>query len=232
MTGPLQLRLAPSGDFFTGNVGDVLTCQGGEFWQAGAPAAQIPAGSYVGQPVEWNGSAYVPLAIGDPLKFDAITATPAAPFALTADVINLTDTTGQSNLHIVDSLASLSATEARLQDPTNATIFSATAVAASIVSPFLNVGCTDGEVSMTGNLALTANGGTAAINLSATQAQIILGSDGLLVDATGTNVKGTKLGFFNHAPVVRPAITGVTTQNQVDSIVAALVALGLVTDGR
>jgi hypothetical protein len=40
------------------------------------------------------------------------------------------------------------------------------------------------------------------------------------------------LGFFGAPPVTRPSITGTTTQQQVDSLVAALTALGLVTDDR
>jgi hypothetical protein len=41
-----------------------------------------------------------------------------------------------------------------------------------------------------------------------------------------------RLGFFGAPPVERPSIVGATTQLQVDSLVAALVALGLVTDDR
>lgn len=48
-------------------------------------------------------------------------------------------------------------------------------------------------------------------------------------DGTG----GTpKMAFFGVPEVVRPSITGTTTQEQVDSLVAALAALGLVTDDR
>lgn len=42
----------------------------------------------------------------------------------------------------------------------------------------------------------------------------------------------TGLGFFGAPPVGQQSIVGVTTQDQVDSIVAALVALGFVTDDR
>jgi hypothetical protein len=42
----------------------------------------------------------------------------------------------------------------------------------------------------------------------------------------------TGLGFFGVSPVARQSIVGVTTQDQVDSIVAALVALGFATDDR
>lgn len=41
-----------------------------------------------------------------------------------------------------------------------------------------------------------------------------------------------RLAFFGANPIARQAITGATTQDQIDSLVAALVGLGLVTDGR
>jgi len=41
-----------------------------------------------------------------------------------------------------------------------------------------------------------------------------------------------KIGFFDAAPVARPSIVGSTTQQQVDSLIEALVDLGLVEDNR
>jgi hypothetical protein len=40
------------------------------------------------------------------------------------------------------------------------------------------------------------------------------------------------MGFFGAEPIPHPSVTGTTTQQQVDSLVAALTALGLVTDNR
>lgn len=51
-------------------------------------------------------------------------------------------------------------------------------------------------------------------------------------DVPNVQVDVTGIGFYGAAPVARPAITGATTQLQVDSLVSALVALGLVTDAR
>jgi len=42
----------------------------------------------------------------------------------------------------------------------------------------------------------------------------------------------TKMAFFGAEPIARPSVTGVTTQDQVDALVDALVGLGLVTDDR
>lgn len=58
------------------------------------------------------------------------------------------------------------------------------------------------------------------------------GTRAIVVDASGVRVHCSALGFYDVAPVARPVITGVLTQQQVDSLVSALVALGLVTDGR
>lgn len=41
-----------------------------------------------------------------------------------------------------------------------------------------------------------------------------------------------RAGFFGATPVAVQSITGATTQDQVDSLVAALVAFGMVTDDR
>ncbi len=46
------------------------------------------------------------------------------------------------------------------------------------------------------------------------------------------DVDAPTVGFLGAGPVSRQSITGATTQDQVDSIVAALVALGLATDNR
>lgn len=54
---------------------------------------------------------------------------------------------------------------------------------------------------------------------------VIDGLDRFRADATG-------IGFLGAAPVARQSITGATEQQQIDSIVAALVALGLATDDR
>lgn len=51
-------------------------------------------------------------------------------------------------------------------------------------------------------------------------------------NADGLQLGASALGFFQAAPVARPSITGATVQEQIDSLVSALVALGLVSDDR
>lgn len=46
------------------------------------------------------------------------------------------------------------------------------------------------------------------------------------------DVGNPRAGFLGAVPVVQQSITGLTTQDQVDSLVAALVAFGFVTDDR
>ena len=60
------------------------------------------------------------------------------------------------------------------------------------------------------------------------------GGSATLESASAVRIRanGTGLGFFGATPVGVQSITGVLTQDQVDSIVAALVALGLVSDDR
>src|SRR5690606_42132918 len=56
------------------------------------------------------------------------------------------------------------------------------------------------------------------------------GSPANVIEARNDDPGGPTLGFFAVPPVLRQSITGATTQDQVDSLVAALAALGLVTD--
>lgn len=41
-----------------------------------------------------------------------------------------------------------------------------------------------------------------------------------------------QLGFFDHTPAARQTVTGATPQAQIDSLIAALAAYGLIIDGR
>lgn len=84
-----------------------------------------------------------------------------------------------------------------------------------------------GEISMQGGpdsfLAMTAPG--MALLAPVLLLQVSDGSVRVQCDAAG-------VGFFGVSPVPRQSITGTTEQEQIDSIVAALVALGLATDDR
>jgi len=66
----------------------------------------IPDGSYVGQPVEWDGAAYVPLPPGDPLVLNQIQPQVGQTLLLegNAELIAL-DTTGSIDLTSGDALS-------------------------------------------------------------------------------------------------------------------------------
>lgn len=90
------------------------------------------------------------------------------------------------------------------------------------------------NVGFGGNITL-ATGHSDAGDAFVGNFQVQLGNNvWLTVDfVTGASfAAGIPLGFFGAAPVGVQSITGATTQLQVDSIVAALVAFGLVTDDR
>lgn len=167
----ITLRQASSGEILSGeNDGDVLVwnAAAGE-WESGEPGTALPDGTYAGEPLAWDGAAWI-----------------ASP---------------------IIAVQSIGA-----QDP-----FAGVSIDASAG-------------------ALTLNGAGSSVTIAGTGPQMaaLAGTTlALLVDGVQRfQADDTGLAFFGEPPVARPSITGATTQNQVDSIVAALVALGLVTDDR
>lgn len=77
----------------------------------------------------------------------------------------------------------------------------------------------------TSGVTLKANGATGTITLR-------VGESDLQALTVGFDGAAIVSGFFGATPVTRPIITGATEQEQIDSLVDALVALGLVEDGR
>lgn len=157
---------------------------------AGAPAS-IPPGSYVGQPVQWDGSAYVPLSPGLGLALLALQGVPGF---------------GQLTIQGDGGLVLASQSSIALDGDS---VYVETGAANYAMATFPDRA--GGHVFRT----VGDDGATFAENLR-------MGSAGL--DPT--------IGFLGAAPVTRPSITGASTQDQLDSLVAALVALGLVTDDR
>jgi hypothetical protein len=142
-------------------------------------AGSIPAGSYVGQPSYWDGAAWAPLVIGDPLFLTQLRC-PADE---------------SLNLGAFGSGGSV------------------------------NVGAGDFSTYKVG-FAAGPNGFIVGVLESGIALQ---------VQASGYDTGGGGvpcIGMFGATPVPRQSITGATTQDQVDSLVAALVAFGLVSDDR
>lgn len=61
---------------------------------------------------------------------------------------------------------------------------------------------------------------------------IVVGGPGNPIECRAHDANPPQIGFLGALPVNRQEISGATTQDQVDSLVAALVALGLVNDIR
>jgi hypothetical protein len=72
-----------------------------------------------------------------------------------------------------------------------------------------------------------------ACNISGSSSVSLAWSAGAVnMTAAGIAIGAGSIGFFDAVPALQQSITGATTQDQVDSLVAALVALGLATDDR
>ena len=167
----IVLRQASSGAILEGESdGDVLVwdAAAGE-WNAGAVPAELPDGTYPGEPLAWDGSTWI-----------------ASPIIAVQGI-----------------------------SPSDA--FAGVSVDASA-----------------GALVLTGAG--SSVSLAGTGPQMVaLAGTTLSLQVDGVPrlaADGVGLAFFGVAPVARPSITGVTAQEQIDSLVSALAVLGLVTDDR
>jgi hypothetical protein len=204
----------------------------------------IAPGDYDGQPVKWNGAEYVPLALGDALVLAALAsdglftiqsgdtmqliAAGAGGMLFQADAagFNLSTTDGEFSLNVGSGLGILNLTSLGL--------------ALEAVALSLRTGDLQQVLSLSAGLAQLAgavvqlNDATSASILTVDDEQIRAQSPGgtFVFDTDGLRFNAAKIGFFGTDPVVPPTITGATTQLQVDSLVSALVVLGLVTDGR
>ena len=167
---------------------------------------ELASGSYVGQPLRWDGAEWAPLPDGDALVFAVLLSnaelTIGSPSTLTLQA---------------DSTMQLAAADFAL-DVDATTLLHLNAVAGVALQ-----GVVVNLIDASGLFFLELDSGVARLQGASAAVQC---------DASGLSLVGVKLGFYNAAPVARPVITGATTQQQVDSLVSALVALGLVTDGR
>jgi len=241
------------------------------------PSTFIPPGSFVGQAVAWDGSAWSPLAPGDPLVVDTIAvdtgvnifATVASQLSVgpggiaaeSDDVHLIGDTTLRFDAPTITATAAgpttatLDATQATIATAGDATLQGAGdaklqgTTSAHVSGGAVNITSTSGSCEIDAATVFDVEAGSEAdinsagsISLGASTS-LSAGTPGgaLFMDTTHITLTGASLGlasaggllgFYEAAPVVKQTITGVTTQDQVDSIVAALVALGLVIDGR
>jgi hypothetical protein len=97
---------------------------------------------------------------------------------------------------------------------------------------YAQLAATDSSVTVAdaGEIDITTPG---ACNISGSSSVSIAWSAGAVnMTAAGVAIGAASIGFFDAVPAPQQSITGATTQDQVDSLVAALVALGLATDDR
>lgn len=106
-----------------------------------------------------------------------------------------------------------------------------TTIQCNTIQAFGNGGMT---VQGPGGLQVSSNG--QQLDMLDNSCQLATNAPGLLellVDTSPVfSADATGIAFNGNAPIAKPSITGATTQLQVDSLVSALVALGLVTDNR
>lgn len=211
----LILKQASSGKIIEGNNdGDALVWNATtREWEPGSGGGSIPDGSYDGQPIKWDGASYVPLPLGNSLF--------CAGVGFPAD-------SGYVGLFI---------------------------------SPDPSGGCFLTAPVDTGTISLQADGPNGTLNLASTTLSVFqAGSGGMVslrvlpgarielttehlffVDESGEDIEVLRmanigaapgLGVFGAEPVGIRSITGATAQQQIDSIVAALVTLGFAADNR
>ncbi len=87
-------------------------------------------------------------------------------------------------------------------------------------------------VSSAGDVTLQSSAGLLSITGQGGSGLFTDDVDLIVVHPVQITIQSPTIGFFDASPVPKQSITGATTQEQVDSLVAALVALGLVTDDR
>ena len=170
--------------------------------------AELADGDYVGQPLRWDGSAWGPLPDGQALVFALLEALAELTIAAATNL----------SLHAPDGTLDLITDDFVLEtsDPTTFV--------------HLNPGAGLAGQGVVVNLIDAA--GVSFLELDSGLARLEHSGAAVQCDDAGVSLAASAIGFFSASPVARPTITGATTQQQVDSLVSALVALGLVTDGR
>lgn len=175
--------------------------QGNVTMEAIQVADDIAPGDYDGQPVKWDGAAYVPLPLGQYLVYSGI--------SIYGEVqVRGLDPSDNGGILLV------SAAVCALDNNFGGEVRIASTGGHVFAYPFGYTGISV-PVNSTGFIGAPDSGGNAQLMVTT----------GLVADVPA-------IGFLGADVVVRQSITGATTQDQVDSLVTALVALGLVTDDR
>lgn len=166
----------------------------------------LPDGTYAGQPVAWDAAAeeWLPLPLGNALVFAEWDA-PDLMFQV-ARVIQV---------EAADQLAVLTAEY-------TVDIDASTLIHGSGPAGWAMVGDA---------IALQDAAGFASLELDSGEA-VLSGGEGqaLILDTAGARLESSAIGFFDAAPIAKPAVVGATLALQLGSLLTQLQALGLITD--
>jgi hypothetical protein len=187
----------------------------------------LPPGDYDGEPFVWNGVEWGPQST---IRVSAIQAvTPAASV----------------QIDVCDSVLILPTGDFTVQASGSANLLAMSVVGTNIVGPsvilndttavnFLRLSSSQWEGA--GDFVSLSSVSGSGVSFEASGAELGCGTgQSVRLAINGVirfQIDDTGIGFFNVTPVAQQSITGVTEQEQIDSIVAALVNLGLVTDDR
>ena len=187
------------------------------------PVAQsdvLPAGDFVGQMLYWSGASWVAVPVGVPVaRIDGLLSVDPSSTALNLSVAAGELVGEQAILRSASALATIAANPsewlALYADGTVVNQISGTSTAVAITASTEFEAATYTLQSSSHVFRVPNAAGTPTTNLT-------LAHDG----------DDMEVGFLGHAPVPRQSLVGQTTQEQSDSLVAALVACGLSSDAR
>jgi hypothetical protein len=174
----------------------------------------IPEGTYAGQPVFWNGSEWTPLPEGSPLSFQKINNTASTETELAS-----------LELDAAHQFVGIGVGEELERGSLEDTILLKNVTGALSGESSVQIDPTAVSISHTTN-----SGDTAVYTVGDNFHDLsVAGQSVIRIEYDGTNAK---IGFFGATPVSTQSITGTTETQIMESIITALVNLGLVIDSR
>ena len=192
------------------------------------PGTALPDGDYIGEPLVWSEGGWQGGSVVHVEQVTAIASDQALAMTGGAAIYAETNAAG------IALYADATATTVGFQGSTLRCDAAGCLLQHVDALTFLRI--TDTQLEAAGGLTMTLSAAGAGVALSASGADLGCGpGQSVRVSVNGVSrveADDNGVGFLAAAPVPRQSITGATTQDQVDSIVAALVAFGLATDDR
>ena len=148
----------------------------------------LEAGTYIGQPVIWNGTEYIPITANG----------------------------NTSRMRLLD-----------IRDPLGSSGRAFGIITENDVGITLHANNVDANIRTVVGTQASESATSLALGFWSVSVR-----DTAVIECLVEEGQPPRIGFLGATAVERPVITGATTQEQIDSLVAAGVALGLWTDGR